>query len=165
MSATPMYQDRWARITDLLGDALDLPPESRPAFLAHLQIAESDLADEVRSLLDEHERPGEFLPELPDAQPSGDLRGRTIGAYRLTRLLGSGGMGTVYFAERSDGAFAKQVAVKLLSPAFSHADGWFQRERELLAPAGSPQHRTPDRWRHHLRDGRTWSWSMSRVRR
>ena len=99
-----MTPDRWARITDLLGDALDLLPESRPAFLAQLQIAESDLADEVRSLLAEHERPGDFLPELPDAKPAGDLRGRTIGAYRLTQLLGSGGMGTVYLAERSDGA-------------------------------------------------------------
>lgn len=128
-----MTPDRWARITDLLGDALDLLPESRPAFLAQLQIAESDLADEVRSLLAEHERPGDFLPELPDAKPAGDLRGRTIGAYRLTQLLGSGGMGTVYLAERSDGAFAKHVAVKLLSPAFSHASDWFQRERELLA--------------------------------
>jgi non-specific serine/threonine protein kinase/serine/threonine-protein kinase len=125
--------ERWARITDLLGDALDLPPDARPAFLAGLHITDADIASEVRSLLVEHERPGDFLPALPGTNSSGDLRGRTIGAYRLTQLLGSGGMGTVYLAERSDGSFAKQVAVKLLSPAFSHASDWFQRERELLA--------------------------------
>ncbi len=125
--------ERWARITDLLGDALDLPPDARPAFLASLHITDADIASEVTSLLVEHERPGDFLPALPGTKPSGDLRGRTLGAYRLTRLLGSGGMGTVYLAERNDGSFAKQVAVKLLSPAFSHASDWFQRERELLA--------------------------------
>ena len=130
--------ERWARITDLLGDALDLPPESRPAFLAGLHISDADLADEVRSLLLEHERPGDFLPELPDCKPAGDLRGRSVGAYRLTRLLGSGGMGTVYLAERSDGSFARHVAVKLLSPAFSDASDWFQRERELLARLDHP---------------------------
>src|SRR5687767_553839 len=108
-----MTAERWARITDLLGNALDLPPGSRTAFLADLHLSDGEIAGEVRSLLVEHERPGDFLPDLPGAQPSPDLRGRIVGAYRLMRLLGSGGMGTVYLAERSDGAFAKHVAVKL----------------------------------------------------
>ena len=148
-----MTPERWVRITDLLGTALDLPPESRTAFLADLHLSDGEIAGEVRSLLVEHERPGDFLPDLPGAQPSSDLRGRIVGAYRLMRLLGSGGMGTVYLAERSDGAFAKHVAVKLLSPAFSHASDWFQRERELLARLDHPNiarlldgGTTPDGW-------------------
>ncbi len=47
-------------------------------------------------------------------------------------------MGAVYLAERSDGAFAKDVAIKLLSPAFAHARGRFHREREFLAQLDHP---------------------------
>ena len=94
---------------------------------------------EVESLIEQHDRPGHFLDdvaELPHAL--GDLSGRTLGAYRLTRLLGSGGMGAVYLAERSDGAFSKQVAVKVLSLSLAHARERFHRERELLARLEHP---------------------------
>ena len=87
----------------MLRDALDLPPESRTAFLADLYLSDGEIAGEVRSLLVEHERPGDFLPDLPGAQPSSDLRGRIVGAYRLIRLLGIGGMGTVYLASEATG--------------------------------------------------------------
>ena len=130
-----MTPDRWARITDLLGDALDLLPESRPAFLAQLQIAEFDLADEVRSLLAEHKQPRNFLPELPNTKPSGDLRGqhnrrvspRAVARQRRTSVPSTS-------RNEATAHSPKRVAVKLLSPAFSHASDWFQRERELLAP-------------------------------
>ena len=47
-------------------------------------------------------------------------------------------MGAVYLAERSDGAFSKQVALKVLSPAFFHAQERFQQEREFLARLDHP---------------------------
>src|SRR5688500_2335474 len=96
--------ETWAKVTDLLGDVLDLRPADREAFLARLRTTDPPAAAEVESLLEQHERPGEFLPEFPAlAQPAADLSGRTLGAYRLIRLLGCGGMGAVYLAERSDG--------------------------------------------------------------
>ena len=61
-----------------------------------------------------------------------------VGAYRLIRLLGSGGMGAVYLAERSDGAFSKHVAVKLLAAAFLQSRDRFHREREFLARLDHP---------------------------
>jgi tetratricopeptide (TPR) repeat protein/predicted Ser/Thr protein kinase len=62
------------------------------------------------------------------------------GPYRLVRLLGSGGMGAVYLAERSDGEIQQEVAVKLLRadgnrPAWHHR---FLRERQLLASLHHP---------------------------
>jgi non-specific serine/threonine protein kinase/serine/threonine-protein kinase len=85
-------------------------------------------------LLEEHDRPGEFLPDPPfQSQPLGDLSGRTVGQYRLVRLIGFGGMSAVYLAERTDGAYSKQVAVKLLAAPFPQAPERFHRERELLA--------------------------------
>jgi non-specific serine/threonine protein kinase/serine/threonine-protein kinase len=133
-----MTPERWERITDLLGHVLDLSSEHRAAFLGDLHLVEPEIAAEVQSLLFEDEKPGDFLPPLPVTPVADDLRGRVIGAYRLTRLLGSGGMGAVYLAERSDGSFVKQVAIKLLSPALGHASDWFRRERELLARLDHP---------------------------
>jgi non-specific serine/threonine protein kinase/serine/threonine-protein kinase len=134
-----MTREEWAKVTDLLGEALDLDQADRAPFLARLQADDPDAAAEVASLLEQHERPGEFLPEFPaPTPPLSDLSGRTLAAYRLIRLLGSGGMGAVYLAERSDGAFSKQVAVKLLSPALAHARDRFHRERDLLARLEHP---------------------------
>ncbi|HVH33843.1 MAG TPA: serine/threonine-protein kinase [Tahibacter sp.] len=57
-----------------------------------------------------------------------------IGAYRLLRELGAGGMGTVFLAERADGAYAQQVAIKLLR-GFPTRDGMqrLRQERQILA--------------------------------
>jgi eukaryotic-like serine/threonine-protein kinase len=134
-----MTHDEWAKVTDLLGDALEMGSGERAVFLARLREESPETAAEVESLLEQHERPGDFLPEfLPHLQPVADLSGRTLGAYVLKRLLGCGGMGAVYLAERSDGAFSKQVAIKLLFPAFAQERERFHRERELLARLEHP---------------------------
>jgi eukaryotic-like serine/threonine-protein kinase len=134
-----MTREEWAKVTDLLGDLLDLELADRAPFLARVHAEDPQAAAEVASLLAQHERPGEFLPDFPlQTPPLADLSGGSLGAYRLIRLLGCGGMGAVYLAERSDGAYSKQVAVKLLSPAFAHARERFHRERELLARLEHP---------------------------
>lgn len=128
----------WALVSDLFQQALDGTPEERARLLERLRAEDRATADEVASLLDAHDRPGEFLPELPDAPVLPDLAGRSLGAYRLIRLLGAGGSGAVYLAERSDGAFSRHVAVKLLSAAFLHARDRFLREREFLGRLEHP---------------------------
>ena len=65
--------------------------------------------------------------------------GDFLGVWRLLRRLGSGGMGAVYLAERVDGHFAQQVAVKLVRgranrDSFAH----FSRERQILATLQHP---------------------------
>jgi serine/threonine-protein kinase len=90
-------------------------------------------------LLEQHALPGEFLPPLPLPEPPvRDLSGHAVGAYRLIRLLGRGGMGAVYLAERSDGAFSKHVAIKLLSVPFLDAFDRLHHEREVLARLDHP---------------------------
>ena len=129
----------WAVVTELFGEALELSVEERRALVSRVSASNAAAARELEGLLDEHERPGTFLSPLEvPASPAIDLTGMNVGAYRLVKFLGGGGMGAVYLAERSDGAFSKQVALKLMSPAFLHAQARFQQEREFLARLDHP---------------------------
>ncbi len=102
----------------------------------------------MRSLLAWHDQSTGFLEE-PAARlehfgltPAGypNLVGTTIGAWRVDSLVGTGGMGVVYRAERADAAFRRQVALKVIRPG-SDSDGIvrrFQAERETLAALDHP---------------------------
>ncbi|MCC6366227.1 MAG: protein kinase [Bryobacterales bacterium] len=71
---------------------------------------------------------------------SASMMGRRFGPYEVTRLIGEGGMGSVYQAERVDGQFHKQAALKLITPdaASPHATERFLQERETLAALDHP---------------------------
>ena len=115
---------------ELFTAALDLEGAEREAFLDRECGTEPDTRAEVQALLDTPAEADGFFEELADraglsgdaatdAQPFGQMSrliGRSIGPYRLVRELGSGGMGTVYLADRETDEFRQQVAVKLLQP-------------------------------------------------
>jgi serine/threonine protein kinase len=95
------------------------------------------LADVVEKLLEEHralaqEHFLEHEPLRPASEPS--LTGETLGAYRLVSCIGEGGMGSVWLAERMDGRFERQVAVKFLrfAVASQGAAERFKREGRIL---------------------------------
>ena len=109
-------------------------------MLAERRIA-PDLCAEVESLLTHDATSGESLTRRVSAAMRETLRSGngpssyTCGPYRLVQLLGAGGMGAVYLAERRDGEIEQQVAVKLLR-ADSDRPAWrdrFLRERQFLA--------------------------------
>lgn len=88
------------------------------------------------------ERPA-ALVEASGAPSTEWTEGGTIGAYRLVRPLGSGGMAEVWLAERADGAFKRQVAIKLLfdRPSRAQRENFaerFRRERDILAALHHP---------------------------
>ena len=117
-----MDPERWQRVCDLFDAARAVEGAEREALLA----AHAELADEVQELLGHHEDPTGALDAAPvDPHVDGE-----IGPYRITRVLGKGGMGTVYEAEGPDGA----VALKRLHPQLkAEASIWerFQREAAL----------------------------------
>ena len=88
----------------------------------------------------------ETLPTLPgpaERPPAEWGEGSRLGAYRLIRHIGSGGMAEVWLAERVDGAFDRQVAIKLLynHPTRAEREPFverFRRERDILASLNHP---------------------------
>jgi serine/threonine protein kinase len=143
----PAADPLWRRLEQLFGEASEIPAAQREQWLSALPPEDRQLAAELRSLLAAHDRGGDFL-EAAVAQaehalgagPEPDLLGKRIGAYRLVSLLGRGGMGAVYLAERADDAFRQRVAVKLLPWALAtpEARHRFLVERQTLAGLEHP---------------------------
>jgi non-specific serine/threonine protein kinase/serine/threonine-protein kinase len=128
--------ERWKRLEELLDRALDLEGPARDAFLASLSESEPELTAELRGLLAATEEDSLLdrpWPELPPADP-----GERIGPWKILQRLGEGGMGAVFLAERADGAYERQAALKLLrweNPAALRA---FLLERRALARLEHP---------------------------
>jgi serine/threonine protein kinase/tetratricopeptide (TPR) repeat protein len=136
--------DRWQRLEALFHAALPLPADARAALLDRECREEPALRAEVERLLAAHERAEGFI-EAPAVTLAGMEReepvvGRRIGAYRVVRELGRGGMGAVYLAERADGGFNQRVAIKLIKRGMDtdHVLARFRAERQILASLGHP---------------------------
>jgi eukaryotic-like serine/threonine-protein kinase len=82
--------------------------------------------------------------------------GTRLGAFRIVAELGHGGMGVVYRAERDDGAYQQQVAIKcVIDSGSARSAELFRRERQILAELKHPNiARLLDGG--HLDDGRQW---------
>ena len=141
MAAGPIDRARWPVLSPLLDELLELTPAQREARLATLQAQDPALAEELAPWLSElggldH---SSFLqaPALP--APPG-LAGQAVGAYTLVRELGQGGMGSVWLAQRTDGRFEGEVAIKFLSAGlFSAASAErFAREGRIMARLAHP---------------------------
>jgi non-specific serine/threonine protein kinase/serine/threonine-protein kinase len=122
-------------------EALALEPGARERFLASLAATDAELALEVRSLIEAHERASGFLagPAAP-ARPGGASPGDRLGPYRLVAEIGRGGMGVVFHATRDDGDFTRDVAIKLIAPEVRSDDVLkrFRAERQILAMLEHP---------------------------
>jgi len=142
---------RWPELDAIFAAALEKDAVERQGFLERSCGADLELRRELERLLSAAEASSEFLEDrapllqrLAEAHRSSILPtpepGQRVGAYRLVREIGHGGMGVVYLAERADGTFEQKVALKLLG-------GWvrapaelrrFQRERQILARVQHP---------------------------
>src|ERR1700741_709842 len=108
---------QWHEISPYLDHALSLSDQERAGWLSDFRVQPSDLANLLEQLLDEHHALTQehFLEQQPE-QPSNQnsLIGETVGPYKLISQIGEGGMGSVWLAERADGRFERQVAVKFV---------------------------------------------------
>lgn len=139
-----MEAKSWNAIEELLDAALELEPPDRARFVESIELA--DIRREVASLLEASDSATDFL-NIPAAALSNDLfdsghspAGRRFGSYTIVREIGRGGMGTVYLAERSDGAFEQKVALKVVNRTLidDETARRFARERQILATLNHP---------------------------
>src|SRR5215471_10234873 len=115
----------WESASPYLDRALDMTGEERDSFLTSLKQRDPGLAHVLLMLLDEHRLVSQerFLEETLPVEPQTALTGQRIGAYTLVSLIGQGGMGSVWLAERTDGRFERRVAIKLLNFSFAGGGG------------------------------------------
>jgi serine/threonine-protein kinase len=140
--------ERWQRIGEIFAAAMERPPAERGRYVAETCGGDAELQREVNSLLESADSAGDYFANLagragiPPVEDAGfeSQVGKRIGNYRLVGLLGRGGMGVVYLAERDDAQFEKRVALKLL-PLGMDSDESRQRfrlERQILARLEHP---------------------------
>lgn len=153
MSRNPVSD--WQELSALYEQADGLTEPALGSLLARLKTEQHPMFDQLQRMLSARAqvRSNDFLGALPalHAAPGPPttrwLEGSRIGPYRLLRKLGAGGMAEVWLAQRDDGAFQRQVAIKLM---FRHADGpagrdprdtftqRFARERDIVASLHHP---------------------------
>jgi serine/threonine protein kinase/tetratricopeptide (TPR) repeat protein len=143
-----MNPEQWQLVREVFDRALAVPDSDRALFLDQACSGDSELRAEVESLLDSHERAGSVFLKNPafDIKATGtassdkNRAGRRVGVYRLVEQIGQGGMGEVYRAERADGQYDKQVAIKFVRAGLDTAAivERFRNERQVLASLDHP---------------------------
>lgn len=137
---------QWSRAEELFEAALKLPVEQRAAYLARACTDDPVLYEDVVRLVEVATGADEFLATpvsviATNADETAPIpAGTLLGPWRIRALLGQGGMGEVYSAERADGAYEQQIALKLLKRGLdTHAMlARFLQERRILARLTHP---------------------------
>ncbi|HSK74751.1 MAG TPA: protein kinase, partial [Pyrinomonadaceae bacterium] len=153
-----MSSKRWQKIEEIFEQVVELPASERDGVLANLCNGDDDLRREVELLIAADSEAEEFIEEpilgsntlasflnedfgqdIENSVPPHFI-GRRIGAYRLIRELGRGGMGAVFLAQRADDEFKKSVAIKLIKRGMDtdFILKRFRNERQILATLDHP---------------------------
>jgi serine/threonine protein kinase/tetratricopeptide (TPR) repeat protein len=147
--------ERWRQVEEIFQTALDLAPAERPQYIERACAGDARLRDDVVAMLEQHQRAEQvdgFLEATLDAgnalhglaalmdRHADSMLGQHVGAYRVIREIGRGGMGAVYLAERADHAFQRQVAIKVIKRGMDtdFILRRFQQERRILAALDHP---------------------------
>lgn len=140
--------DRFEDVDRLFEYLLSVDPASRSRELRRACGDDAWLERTLTTLLEESDRAGrlesgpdpEILAAALDAGSPGEALPDRVGGYRILELLGRGGMGTVFLAERDDPSFPNRVALKLLRRGVDTDDvlARFRTERRILASLHHP---------------------------
>jgi serine/threonine-protein kinase len=132
---------RWEQIEGLFHEVLEKPPQERAAFLDTAGRDDPALRSEVEAMLAADaggdgplDRPLPVTDIGIDVTAAGLAQGQLVGPWRILSELGRGGMGVVYLAERADGTYEQQVALKVIRGGIFADDiaPHFMRERRIL---------------------------------
>ena len=143
MSRKPT-QSEWAEISLYFETLVDLPLATREGRLVKLP-TDPFVINELRSLLDAEALVGVLdVPTMQAFETVDKIEyaslapGTVIGGFCIERLIGRGGMGEVYLANRKAASFSQRVALKLLRPEAAGRISMFDTERRMLAGLEHP---------------------------
>src|SRR5262245_50124981 len=119
-----MDSDRWERIQQVFHQAAELSGAAQGAYVRAHSGGDAEFESEVLAMLEEDARGhslldrdvGHLAHEVLGSEIPPALMEQRFGPYRITRVLGEGGMGVVYLAERSD--LGSVAAIKILRDAW-----------------------------------------------
>ena len=143
-----MNAEKWQKVKSILEEAVEIAPAARAEYLEKACASDEDLRLEVESLLDFDNTKADVLEQsafsvvmqMDENSAAQNFIGRQIGNYKIVGELGAGGMGAVFLAERSDGAFEQKAALKLIKRGMD-SDAILRRffnERQILASLKHP---------------------------
>lgn len=134
-----MRAETWRRVEDLFNNTVDLAPDTRAVYLA-THCDDKSVRQYVQQLIVQDQDYSGHIRRAIEAEALVLINhsvhpGQTLGAYKITEELQSGGMGTVFLAERADKAYRKQVAIKVLRNRLARNEDIqrFYNERQILA--------------------------------
>jgi len=151
-----MDQQQWEKVNEIVDTALDFEEEKRETYIQeqcqdnqHLKrqvtellksIKQSDTENFLENTGDYPQHLAQVISEEHFKEESSALIGTTIGRYKLSDLIGHGGMGSVFLAERADEVYNQKVALKLMRRGMDTPTNIarFRRERQILANLDHP---------------------------
>src|SRR5437868_6237429 len=133
-----MTPERWQEVKRVFDAVLERPEAERAGFLDAASAEDAELRRDVETLIAAYGDAGSRYDTPPIA--ADPMMGRMLGAYKIIRRLGGGGMGAVYLASRADDQFRRLVAVKAIRPELldEHTRRRFENERHTLAALEHP---------------------------
>lgn len=133
------------RIAELFEQTIEVSPADRVSWLAAACADDQALRVEIERMLRLEAKVSAFMETPPAFVVASQSLAtalaetpREFGAWRVLRLIGSGGMGEVWLAERSDGEFEQRGAVKQLAYPTPGLLQRFRQERQILAHLEHP---------------------------
>ena len=141
--AQTRHADWWPRLDAAFQGTLESPTRERADYLDRACGTDAELRAEVEAMLAADgpqcalglERLVRETDPSVEADPFVGIR---LGPWRVVEVLGQGGMGTVYLAERDDGRYAQRVALKLVRAAHARGPTRFAAETAILARLSHP---------------------------
>jgi tetratricopeptide (TPR) repeat protein/predicted Ser/Thr protein kinase len=148
-------RDRWERLSGILDGAIGLSPEALRGYLDRSCAGDAALRAMVEAIHSADRESRGILDDPPTLARSMSLEpaedgpgaeagtlpvGHDVGAFRVLKELGRGGMGVVYLAERADHSFEQRVAIKVIKRGLDTDEvlARFVQERRILARLDHP---------------------------
>ncbi len=145
-----MKANEWGKIKDVFAQVLEQPETGRAEFLKAACAGDGAMRAEIESLLKAYDETKPLIERsdfgassllfTDEAADEDFYAGKQFGHYRIEREIGRGGMGAVFLAERIDGEFNQQVALKIVRRSFADRElgKRFRQERQILASLNHP---------------------------